>query len=212
MSKYIYCIFIVYLGSKYIYIVYLVYLASIYIVYLGSKSSSKHIKHSITNQNEPTPSIIHKKKPLRINIKLTATNNLTWPPKMTSKMVRSAWARVLSLPTWPRSKKTSEKTWTSSLEDFFFKKQSAVFNQTCLYIYIYIYIYACRFVFVNKIICLLMTPYLCYVNLCFQIVLPPIHTYIHRWMDIYIYIYIYIYACRFVFGHKIIYLLMTSDL
>ena len=26
--------------------------------------------------------------------------------------------RVLSLPTWPRLKKTNEKTWTSSLEDF----------------------------------------------------------------------------------------------
>ena len=102
--------------------------------------------YSITNhpfkQNEPTPFIIYKKnlkKPLRINIKLTATNNLTQPPKMTSEMVESTLANIgfFLYQLDPEVRRLMRRL------------ECAVFNQTCLNndllpqytIYIYIYIH-----------------------------------------------------------------------
>ena len=77
---------------------------------------------------------------LQIDIKLAATNDLTQPSKMTSETVENAW--VLSLPNWPIHKKTSEKTWMSSLEDLKKKTIHGVQpNLFFIYIYIYIYIY-----------------------------------------------------------------------
>ena len=51
------------------------------------------------------------------------------------------WSKVLGLidigfPTWPRSKKFTEKTWTSSLEDF--KKETIRGIQLNLLIYVQI--------------------------------------------------------------------------
>ena len=44
---------------------------------------------------------------------------------------------TVSLSSWPKSKKTSETTWTSSLEDL--KKETIRGIQPNLFIYIYIY-------------------------------------------------------------------------
>ena len=84
--------------------------------------------------------IYFKKKLLLINIKLNSTNDLTRPPKMTSKIIESSWANLgLFLyhldPDIRRLVRRIGRLHLKILE----KKKSAVFSQTC-YIYIYIYI------------------------------------------------------------------------
>ena len=63
--------------------------------------------------------IIKKEKPLRINIKLTATNDLPRPPKMTGEMVESTWANIgfLLYQLDPKIRKLVRRL-ISSLEDF----------------------------------------------------------------------------------------------
>ena len=83
------------------------------------------------------------KKPHQINIKLTPTNDLTQPLKMTSKMVESAWANIgfFLYQLDPKVKRLVRRLEYLPFK-IFKKKQSLVFNQTCLYIYIYTHIHS----------------------------------------------------------------------
>ena len=73
-----------------------------------------------------------------------ATNNLTQHLKTTSEMVESAWAPIVH---FFYHLDSDIRKITLRLERLHLKilkrKQSAVFNRTCLFIYIYIYMCVC---------------------------------------------------------------------
>ena len=62
-------------------------------------------------------------------IKLTATNDLTQPPKMTSEMIKSAWANKGFFLYQLDPDKVSEMTNVFTKR---FLKKIVLFNQTCL--------------------------------------------------------------------------------
>ena len=83
-----------------------------------------------------------KEKPLWMKIKLTATNNRTRLPRMTSEMVESVWANIGFFLSQLHSEVWIQVRRLERLHLKIFKKKlSTVFNKTCSYIYIYIYIY-----------------------------------------------------------------------
>ena len=80
----------------------------------------------------PFPRVLVLSETLSSNFTLDLVSYNLWP--YNNHAVSSPYQTPFRLP-WPRSKKASEKTWTSSLEDF--KKETTRSIQPNIYIYIY---------------------------------------------------------------------------